>query len=257
MQKGRLEGVRVLVTRPRERAQELCFLLEDEGAEVVAMPLLELQPPDDARPLRSAAEQLQRYRWVLFASPSAVQALVEASREAGTLNRFAQVKVAVVGPATARASRQHGLVVAAEAEQSTGLGLYEAIAADLQPGDEVLLPAAQDGREELHRALEEHGARTSRVAAYKSEARPIDPAELDALVRRPPDVVLFGSPRTAEAFLDACGERGRTLLASAKVVAIGPTTAAALEGLGVPPAAVAEKPTPSALVEAAIRAVRR
>ena len=38
----RLAGMRVLVPRPRERAEQLCFLLEDEGAEVLAVPLLEL-----------------------------------------------------------------------------------------------------------------------------------------------------------------------------------------------------------------------
>ena len=55
---SRLRGVRVLVPRPRERAQALCFLLEEEGAEVVALPLLELEPPTDPRPLQAAAELL-------------------------------------------------------------------------------------------------------------------------------------------------------------------------------------------------------
>ena len=58
------------MTRPRERAEELCFLLEDEGAEVLSVPLLELRPPEDPRPLASAAEHIQRYKWVVFASPS-------------------------------------------------------------------------------------------------------------------------------------------------------------------------------------------
>jgi len=56
----RLAGVRVLVPRPRERAEQICFLLEDEGAEVLAIPLLELEPPGDPRPLRAAAELLRK-----------------------------------------------------------------------------------------------------------------------------------------------------------------------------------------------------
>src|SRR5262249_42353197 len=64
----RLAGVRVLVPRPRERSEQICFLLEDEGADVLAVPLLELEPPTDPRPLRAAAELLRRFGWVAFAS---------------------------------------------------------------------------------------------------------------------------------------------------------------------------------------------
>src|SRR5437762_3139649 len=90
----RLEGKRVLVTRPKERVAELCFLLDDEGAQVLSLPLLELRPPEDPRPLAAAAESIQRYRWVVFASPSAVDALMDALREAGTVERMGRVLVA-------------------------------------------------------------------------------------------------------------------------------------------------------------------
>ncbi|HMK73370.1 MAG TPA: uroporphyrinogen-III synthase, partial [Myxococcaceae bacterium] len=84
MSERRLAGCRILVTRPRARAEELCFLLEEEGAEVVSLPLLELEPPGDGRPLRAAVEGLGRFAWVAFASPSAVEAVVEAARTAGS-----------------------------------------------------------------------------------------------------------------------------------------------------------------------------
>ncbi len=252
---GRLEGVRVLVTRPRERAEELCFLLEDEGAQVMQLPLLELRPPEDPRPLQSAAEQVQRYRWLLFASASGVEAFHEAMREAGTLDRVRKVKVAVVGPGTAKAARALGFEPAVEAEKSTGEGLFERIREELEPQDELLLPAAQEGRPELAQALEEAGFRVTRVAAYQSGAAPVDPAAQHTLRTEPPHAVLFGSPRTAESFLEALGEEGRALLGEAKVVAIGPTTASALAALGFSAAAVAARPTAAAWVEATVSAV--
>jgi uroporphyrinogen-III synthase len=253
---GRLAGVRVLVTRPRERAEELCFLLEDEGAEVHALPLLELLPPEDPRPLRSAAEHVHRYAWVAFASPSAVEALVEATRQAGTLGHLAKARLAAVGPQTARALERSGLPVAREAQVATGRGLYEALRELLQPGDEILLPAAEDGRRELSEALQEAGFGVSRVCAYRSAASALDPAALARLSERPPQVVFFGSPRTAEAFLETLGEQGRRLAEGARVVAMGPTTAGAVERLGLRVAAVASRPTSEGLVEAAISAVR-
>ncbi|WNG49045.1 uroporphyrinogen-III synthase [Archangium minus] len=249
----RLEGIRVLVTRPRERSEELCFLLEDEGAHVLHVPLLELLPPENPRPLIAAAESIQRYKWVVFASPSAVDALMEALREAGTTARLAQVRIAVVGPRTARAVEGHGLNVAVEAPEGTGASLYEVMRPGLEPEDEVLLPAAEEGRRELEDALREHGARVTRVTAYRSAAVSL-PAETQELFQAsPPDVALFASPRTAEAFLEVAG---RERLGAARLVAIGPTTAAALTRLGLPVATVAERPTPEALVEATIQAIR-
>ena len=249
----RLEGIRVLVTRPRERAEELCFLLEDEGAHVLHVPLLELLPPEDPRPLMAAAESIHRYKWVVFASASAVEALMEALREAGTTEVLARTRLAVVGPRTARAVEGHGLTVAAESPGGTGEGLAELMRPALDAEDEVLLPAAEEGRRELEDALREHGARVTRVTAYRSRAATLPPEAQALLAASPPDVALFASPRTAESFLEAVGAER---LAQARLVAIGPTTASALEHLGLAVAAVAERPTPEALVEATIRAIR-
>ncbi len=249
----RLEGIRVLVTRPRERSEELCFLLEDEGAQVLHVPLLELRPPEDPRPLVAAAESIQRYKWVVFASPSAVEALMEALREAGMMEWLSRVRIAVVGPRTARAVEGYGLKVAAEPPEGTGVALYEAMRGMLEAEDEVLLPAAEEGRRELEDALREHGVRVTRVTAYRSQPAPLTPEARALLEASPPDVALFASPRTAETFLE---EVGRERLGAARLVAIGPTTASALTQLGLPVAAVAERPTPEAFVEATIRAIR-
>ncbi|WP_434381262.1 uroporphyrinogen-III synthase [Melittangium boletus] len=249
----RLEGIRVLVTRPRERAEELCFLLEDEGAHVMHVPLLELVPPEDVRPLLAAAESIQRYAWVAFASPSAVDALMDALREAGTTAMLSAVRLAVVGPRTARAVEGHGLTVAAEAPAGTAESLAEVLRPALRPGDEVLLPAAEEGRRELEDALREQGARVTRVTAYRSRGTALADETRRELEASPPDVALFASPRTAEAFLEEAGREG---LGAARLVAIGPTTATALTHLGLAVAAVAERPTSEALVEATIRAIR-
>lgn len=252
---GRLQGVRALVTRPRSRAEELCALLEAEGAEVLVAPMLEILPPSDDGPLREAAQGIGDYSWVLFASPSAVEALVEATRAAGTFDALLRSKIAAVGPRTAAAARGFGLSIARQAEVSTGLGLYEAIGGFLTPTDEVLLPAAEEGRLELKEALEAKGARLRRVAAYRAQQAVLDASALAKLESAALSLVLFASPRSAEAFV-ASGAAARRILSQAAVVAIGPTTADALAALGVAVSAVAEQPTSSALVAAAVRAIR-
>jgi uroporphyrinogen-III synthase len=268
----RLQGLRVVVTRPRVRSEELCFLLEEEGAEVMALPMLELEPPSDGRGLRAAAETLGRFAWVAFASAAGVEALAEAARIAGTGAALRRLRVAVVGAGTARAARAAGLEVALESKGGSGAALGRELATRLLLSDEVLLPSAEDGRPELEAALAEATSglasapqpglevalvraspTVTRVAAYRSAPLEVAEAVWADLRLRPPAAVLFASPRTAEAFLDA---GGRPVLASARAVAIGPTTATALEALGFKAAGVAQRPGPAELVEAAVRAIR-
>ena len=249
----RLAGVRVLVPRPRERAEQICFLLEDEGAEVLAVPLLELEPPSDPRPLRAAAELLRRFDWVAFASERAVTALVEASRTAGTLEVLRTRKLAAVGPGTAAALTAHGLEATLVASVSTGEGLAEAMLPRLQPGEGVLLPAAEEGRRALETGLVAAGVAVERVAAYRARPAGAAPEGWAEVVAHPPRCVLFGSPRTVQAFLSLPG--AEALVPRVRAVAVGPTTAAALRSRGWEPAAIASAPTPPEWVEAAVRAV--
>lgn len=250
---GALDGVRVLVTRPRERALELVFLLEDEGAVVCALPLLELLPPQDARPLHAAAERVSRYRWIVFASPSAVSAFADAVREAGTQAGLQQVAIAAVGAQTARTARDRGLAVAVEAS-GTGADLAQALRGRVHPGDEVLLPCARDARPELAEGLDGLGVALTRVVAYRAEK--LAPSAEELAAASSADVVLFASPRTADALLEAMGALARPLLERSAVVAIGPTTAEALKALGVRVDAVASRPSADALVEATIAVAR-
>lgn len=251
---GGLRNVRVLVTRPKERSLELVFLLEDEGAEVIHLPLLEILPPEDARPLHSAAEHVGRYAWIVFASPAAVVAFAEAVREAGTRDALGRAKVAVVGAQTSRAAKDRGMTVFVETN-GTGADLGDALAGRVHPGDELLLPCARDARPELAAALDELGGTVTRVVAYRAEKLQPTAEEIQAAVSSA--VVLFASPRTAEAYLEALGDRGREALSKAAVVAIGPTTADAARELGLRVDAVAAEPSSEALVQAAVDVIKK
>ena len=252
-QERRLAGVRVLVPRPRERAEPLCFLLEDEGAEVIALPLLELEPPSDPRPLQAAAEQLPRFEWIVFASERGVAALAEAARTAGTLDVLRRRKLAAVGPGTAAALAAHGLEAVLVARVSTAEGLAEELLPRVSPGEAVLLPAAEEGRRVLEEALLSAGIPVQRVAAYRSSPVAAGPEGWREVCAHPPRCVLFGSPRTVDAFLALPG--AEAMRGEVRAVAVGPTTAAALRARGWEPAAVASSPTPPEWVEAAVRAI--
>ena len=64
---------------------------------------------------------------------------------------------------------------------------------------------------------------------------------------------MLASPRSVEALLELA--EGRELAAKARLIAIGPTTAGALESEQLPVAQIADTPTPEGLVEAVVRAL--
>lgn len=252
--RGALDGVRVVVTRPEEQAEGLVRRFREVGAKVEWLGLLEVGAPGDVEPLRRAAAEVGRFRWLAITSANAVAPLFD------LLPEGLPSSVAAVGEATARALRERGVEPRVVARQPTGAGLAEEMAAqEVLRGARVLLPMAADARPELAAGLRAAGAEVTTVIAY--EKRPAAGAGERAAALFPAEArlgwVTFTSPRLARTFAalidrHAAGWEARrdTLLAAS----IGPTTSAELRRLGVEPAAQAAAPGDEELVDAVVAA---
>ena len=97
-----LFGRRILVTRPREQALELVERLAALGAEPVEAPMIQIVPPDDPDPLRRAAAAAGEFDWIVFTSPNAVEAFMNALLDAALRRSCAQ------GAAAVRRGIRHG-----------------------------------------------------------------------------------------------------------------------------------------------------
>ena len=67
-----LEGVRVLVTRPRDQAENLAHLIEQEGGEAIRFPVIEIAEPSDLQALHAVIDRLDTFTLAVFISPNAV-----------------------------------------------------------------------------------------------------------------------------------------------------------------------------------------
>src|SRR5437763_944842 len=119
----RLKGKRIVVTRSRKQAGCLIRALEKQGAEVIAIPPIEIQDPVDPRPLEKAAAEAGEYDLVIFTSSSTVENF-------GKLfsGKPPRIPAACIGPITSATARKNGWRVLAEAEEYTIQGLVKAIA---------------------------------------------------------------------------------------------------------------------------------
>lgn len=255
-----LFGKRVIVTRARSQADALSVRLKELGASVEEFPTIELAPPDDCAPLDSAIDALGTYDWLVFASANGVERFFQRLRGVHGLDARAlgHVRVAVIGPATARRLRAQGIEPDAMPESYRAEALADALKAAMArcglslAGCRVLLPRAQVAREALPELLCVEGAEVDTVASYKTVVPAA--ARTDALADRleagEVDAVTFTSSSTARNLCAMLGERAPDLLAGTALFSIGPITSETMRGLGLEPTAQAGSFTIPGLVDA-------
>jgi uroporphyrinogen-III synthase len=250
-----LEGRRVVVTRAPHQASELAERLREMGAEPVSLPTIEIAAPRSYAALDAAIEELERFDLVAFTSANGVEALARRAEAVGAepgVRRIAARRVAVVGPATARAVEAIGLRVDAMPAVYTA----EALAAKLGPevrGLRVLLVLAEDAPRVLRAALEANGAAVTVAEAYRNripEGALEKAAELFGVGARYPDAVTFTSASTAGNLVALLAAAGLKLPEVVVRASIGPITSRALRELGLAAHVEAAGATIPALVEA-------
>lgn len=247
----RLDGRRVVITRPQGSDDALGPRLRALGAEVVHFPAIAVGPPESTGDLDRALRDLRSFAWVAFASANAVEWTARRMAEIGIpAASLAAPRLAAVGPATAealtRAVRAPDLVPA----DARGEALAAALAPEVR-GLKVLVPRAEEGRPELTEGLSAAGAEVTAPVAYRT--LPADPETLqglgDLLEQGRVDAVAFASPSAVRAVAAALGPRA-SLLARAAIAVIGPTTAEAVRQEGWPVSILPSYPGAAPLAEA-------
>ncbi len=208
--------------------------------------------PADADRLAAAARGLDRYHRLFVASRHAVPPLRAALAAAGRAPGAAP-PVAAVGPATTAALVAAGFV--AESLGDTGEAAAAALVARGVAGHHLLAPRATGGRDAPLALLRAAGAIVDAIDAYGTVALAADDpalaAGLAALTAGRAAACLIFAPSQVAALADLLvAHGGLAVLASTRVLAIGPTTADALRMRGVALAAVAAAPTPDAMAKA-------
>lgn len=241
-----LEGKRVLVTRPRAQAADLCALLEAHGAQPIVLPAIEIVPGEDAG-LDTAIAALDAYAWVIFTSVNGVSAFFERLQRAGRdASAFAPVRVAAIGPATAQALEMRGVAVQFIPDEYVAERILDGLGE--VRGLRILLPRADIARKALADELAARGALVDEIAAYRTVAAAPDAAGL-AELRRGVDVITFTSSSTVRSFAAQIGRE----LGDALVACIGPITARTAREEGLRVDLVAETYTMEGLVKAVER----
>ncbi len=217
------------------------------GLTAVSMPVTHTEPPRDQGALARALEH-GGYAAVVVASARAAGALARAME--GGARQLPEVWA--VGPATRRALAAAGIAANWPPDALDGASLAQAMVTtrDLA-GRRVLVPRAEDGRDDAIAVLRAGGAEIVEIIAYRTVATaPDDPSIArgkELLVSGAAAVCAVFAPSQVAALIPVVGPLSAVRVA---FVAIGDTTAAVLREAGVEQVSVAAAPTPEGLANA-------
>jgi uroporphyrinogen-III synthase len=243
---GRLTGLRIVVTRAAEQAEELARPLREAGAVVILLPAIAIAPARDLPALRAAARELSQYDWLLLTSGNAANAFLTLVDMPALTRR---PKLAVVGKATRQRALSLGWKEDLAPQEFTAEALADCF--DLLPvtGERFLMPGGDLARDVLSKRLCARGAVVDVVEAYRTVMPPETAERAQTLFagNAVPDWVTLASPSAVENLAQAVGVEAlrRTRLAS-----IGPATSAAVKANGLDVATEAREHTAMGLVEA-------
>ena len=250
-----LFGKRILVTRPRHQASAMVLRLVDLGAVPSMLPTVEIRAPADWAPVDRAIGALQQYDWIVFTSANGVDAFLGRLEALGLdLRVLGRVRIAAIGPKTAEALAGFHLKPDLVPARYQSEYLAEALRAQIQPGQRVLLARADRGRELLREQLAAL-CQVEQIAVYSQ----IDTVEMDeevmnALRRGEIEFVTLTSSNIARSLLtrlDATCKR-RIETGEIKLVSISPVTSEEVRTLGFTVAAEALETTEYGVIAAII-----
>jgi uroporphyrinogen III methyltransferase / synthase len=249
-----LFGQRIVVTRTREQASQLSQQFTERGAEVLEIPTIRIEPPDDRQTLVEAMTTIGEYEWIVFTSPNGVTQFFEYFfKSFEDIRALGGTRLAAVGPATAAKLKELHLKVDLMPEQYLTTEIAEAFK-DFQDIENVkmLLLRAQVANPELVGALEAMGAIVDDVSVYKTVPETEDRTGAAArLAEEGADWITFTSSSTVQNFharfpLPELLKKFPKL----KTASIGPETSKALAVLGLKPTVEAKVHTIDGLAKA-------
>lgn len=205
---GALKGHHVLITRPEGQAHTLLAGVHALGGLASHIPFLAITPKPAEQALNAVAQQLDRYRAVLFVSANAIQTSwpVLTSK----MPWPASLAAASVGPGTARVLRHLGVeqvLMPTERFDSEGLMALPFFSEENCHGQSFALIRGEGGRDFLAHTLRARGAHVDEVASYQRHLNPHAVPALQRLYEQtPPTLAVISSSESLQRVMQAMPE---------------------------------------------------
>jgi uroporphyrinogen III methyltransferase/synthase len=246
-----LFGKRIVVTRTREQAGGLSKALAELGADVIELPTIRIQHPEDKQGFAEMVTHAHEYDWLVFTSPNGVEKFFDAFFSVYPDARsLGNPRIAAIGPGTANKIRGYRFTVDLIPEKFVAEGLIDAFKKESVENLTMLWVKAAESREVVGDGLVALGAIVDECIAYRTVPETEDPTGAKArLAEQGADLITFTSGSTVEHFFALGLDWPEGCIAGS----IGPVTSETLRKHGMPPAFEANPHDIPGLVAAIVR----
>ena len=184
-----LAGLKIVITRPRDQAENLVRAVDRSGGIPVLFPLLEITAVSDTQALNEQVSRLTQFELAIFISPNAVKYGIASILTSGPIPDT--LRIATVGQGSARALRELGIEnVIAPTERFDSEGLLAMPELQNVKGWNVMIFRGDGGRELLGDTLKSRGARVEYATCY---IRSKPQQGIDVLLGSKPDAITVTS----------------------------------------------------------------
>jgi uroporphyrinogen III methyltransferase/synthase len=245
-----LLGRRVVVTRTRRQASVLAKKLTRLGADVLEIPTIRIVPqalaPDRIVRLSDFGNQ---FDWLVFTSPNGVECFfAELFRHAGDLRVLGRVRIAAVGPATAKKISDLHLKVELQPRIFTAEELAGSFSPEMVDGGRFCLAHGERADPLLENHLREKGATVETWVVYDTLPETDDANGARAhFLQEGAHWITFTSSSTVENW-HALALRPADGKPVPRAISLGPVTSATLKKLGYEIAAECDNSTIDSLI---------
>ena len=232
-----LQGKRVVILRDKRQGQAWLEALEASGAEVVHLPLIQIQMPE--KTLQSFNPQhVNDSELLIFSSQNAVTAFFKAlTAQALDVRSLSQKRIIAFGTQTVEALKERGILADDSPKNASMAGLIEAFGDSIK-GKTSLWPTSVQAADTLPRYITENGGICYRENLYETQAIPVKAGHI-----HDKDIIIFSSPSTVDSFC----QQG-LVSSSHHYIAIGPRTQTQCKKQGIINAILVENPDIKSIV---------
>ncbi len=229
-----LFGKRVIVTRTRQQAGGLSKSLSELGANVIELPTIRIEAPEDKREFAELVTHAHEYDWLIFTSPNGVERFFDAFFAVYPDARsLGNPRIAAIGNGTANKIKEYRFGVDLIPERFVAEGLIDAFKKESVENLTMMWVKAAESRDVIYEELTKMGAIVDECIAYRTVPETEDPTGAkERLIEEGADMITFTSGSTVDHFF----AMGIPWPEGCVAGSIGPVTSEALRKHGVEPA---------------------